>query len=159
MAVAADGPRPSITPEKRARLMEALRAGNHVETACRFAGMPKRTFYNVLEAARRDDADPWDLEFEADVKKAQADAEVRNITMINKAGAEDWRAAAWFLERAYPERWGRNKREVDLTVSLATATDPRAAMQAGLDELAEILAEEDAEHGDEPQGADRPAES
>ena len=32
--------------------------------------------------------------------------------MIRAAAAKDWKAAAWLLERRYPEQWGRRRVEV-----------------------------------------------
>jgi len=37
-------------------------------------------------------------------------AENANVSIIYKAGREDWRAAAWWLERRFPARWGRRRR-------------------------------------------------
>jgi hypothetical protein len=40
------------------------------------------------------------------VEKAQAEAESRDVALIAKAASEDWRAAAWRLERKAPRRYG-----------------------------------------------------
>ena len=42
------------------------------------------------------------------IKKAQAAAAPRELTVVNKAGAAgQWQAAAWYLERCDPKHWGR----------------------------------------------------
>jgi hypothetical protein len=40
------------------------------------------------------------------VEKAQAEAEARDVAIIAKAAPDDWRAAAWRLERKAPRRYG-----------------------------------------------------
>jgi len=40
------------------------------------------------------------------VEKAQAESESRDVALIAKAASEDWRAAAWRLERKSPRRYG-----------------------------------------------------
>lgn len=48
--------------------------------------------------------------FQHQVMKARASAEVRALHQINSAMGESWQAAAWFLERTKPERYGRQQR-------------------------------------------------
>ncbi len=43
-------------------------------------------------------------------RQAQSAAEMRALGVINAAFAEDWHAAAWFLERTKPERYSRRDR-------------------------------------------------
>jgi hypothetical protein len=49
------------------------------------------------------------------VEKAQADSEMRDLLRIDKAIENGvWQAAAWKLERKFPQRWGRrDKVEVE----------------------------------------------
>lgn len=42
--------------------------------------------------------------------KARAMAEVRNLTVIQQASSENWQAAAWWLERTMPDKFGRRDR-------------------------------------------------
>lgn len=42
------------------------------------------------------------LEFLDAVKKAEEEAVVRNVAIINKAASTSWQAAAWWLERRRP---------------------------------------------------------
>ena len=39
------------------------------------------------------------------IARAEAEAEVRMVTIIQMAGAKDWRAATWWLERRRPVDW------------------------------------------------------
>jgi hypothetical protein len=53
-------------------------------------------------------------EFREAVEKAKAEAEVRDVTLIDKAAKDgSWQAAAWKLERKFPNKWGRvNRTEI-----------------------------------------------
>jgi transposase len=96
--------RPSKLTDERAELvLAALRAGNHLTTAARYAGIAEST----LHAWRRRSP-----EFSAAVDKARADAEARMVGVVMKAASEHWQAAAWWLERSFPDRYGRRVLEL-----------------------------------------------
>ncbi|KJS86280.1 valine--tRNA ligase [Desulfosporosinus sp. BICA1-9] len=44
------------------------------------------------------------------IKAAEAQAEIRAVELWHKQMPQDWRAAQAFLERRYPERWGKRER-------------------------------------------------
>lgn len=48
--------------------------------------------------------------FSRQVKSARAQAEVRAIMSVRAAFGDNWQAAAWFLERTAPDRFGRRDR-------------------------------------------------
>jgi hypothetical protein len=103
------------TPQVEADLVQALRAGNTRQAACRFAGITQRTFERWL----RFDG------FVALIEKAESDAEVRMVAHVLKAATDGtWQAAAWWLERRRPEAYGR--RFLD---GLADGAGNPAAMQ------------------------------
>ena len=90
--------RPSkFTVERQERILDAIRGGNYIETAALAAGVGKSTFYEWLDRY---------LEFADAVKEARAAAELRYLAIVERASAETWQAAAWWLERSFPERWG-----------------------------------------------------
>ena len=91
------------TPEVREALLRYIRAGNYHETACRAAGVSKDFFYHWM----RDDEDFADA-----VKQAEGDAEAEMLACIREAALADktWTAAAWYLERKNPDRFGRQDR-------------------------------------------------
>lgn len=103
-----------LTPEVQERIVTALRAGNYQETAAAYAGIAAPTFYRWMERGADSDDDPIYSEFREAVERARAEAETRNIALIQKAANDGtWQAAAWFLERTAPQRWGRwNRVEV-----------------------------------------------
>jgi len=41
------------------------------------------------------------------VKKAEAEAEANALKAIKDATPQNWQAGAWYLERKYPDRFGR----------------------------------------------------
>jgi hypothetical protein len=87
------------------------------------------------------------LDFAVHVERARAEAEVALVALITRASREDWRAAAWLLERSKPQRWGRRD-NVTLDVGVNAdgapgATDPVELADAGHDMLRRMIADED----------------
>lgn len=78
------------------RITQALRAGNTRRASCAYAGISEDTFAVWLKDIP---------EFSDAVKKAESDAEVRNVAIIQKAADTTWQAAAWWLERKHKAEW------------------------------------------------------
>jgi transposase len=98
--------RPSkLTPERADDLVVLLAAHVPVEVAARSVNVSRRTLDRWL---RQD-------EFRERVEQARvagpqatdALSEARAVVLILRAAQKDWRASAWWLERRWPERWGR----------------------------------------------------
>lgn len=106
--------RPSkLTAKVRNHLVEAIEAGNYVETAVRACGIGTSTYYRWMETGEADlahDKDSIYRELWEAVKKAEATAEEKALKQIRSAAPEHWQAAAWYLERKFPNRWGRKER-------------------------------------------------
>jgi transposase len=104
-----------LTPEVQDKIVAALRAGNYQETAAMYAGVEARTFYRWMVRGESDGVEDESYrQFRHAVEKAKADAEVRDIALIDKAAHDgSWQAAAWKLERKFPQKWGRvNRTEI-----------------------------------------------
>lgn len=122
------------------RLISALKAGSFFDDACSYAGVSKSGAYEWLargRAARELQEEkgeqhelPADeriyLDFAEAVEKARAGAVVANLAVIRTAAQNgQWQAAAWWLERTSPEKWGRHQRpaagEEEITTEAARA--------------------------------------
>jgi hypothetical protein len=107
----------SLTPEVHEHLIKVLRSGCTHDAAAEAIGMSTRALRKWLQKGddaevRRDAGEKLTaqdgryLAFAEDARKARAEAEVRAVTTIQRAAANGtWQAAAWYLERAFPERW------------------------------------------------------
>jgi hypothetical protein len=100
--------RSKLTPELQEKILLHLRVGAYVETAAACAGIHKDTFYEWMKKGARGMA-PY-AAFAAAVNKAVAESESRDLATILKAAQSQWQAAAWRLERRFPEKYGRNDR-------------------------------------------------
>lgn len=84
-----------------------IRGGNYIETAAAYAGISKQTLYNWLRRGARQKSGQY-REFALAVEQALAEAEMRDLALIEQAARDGkWQAAAWRLERRFPKRWGR----------------------------------------------------
>lgn len=112
-----------------------LEAGLSVEAACSAAGLDKTTHYDWIKRGKDDEARGLDtvwreysnatfrarLAYEASRIRIVTDAaqglvELREEVTVDPDGGTttkrvqikrpDWRAAAWQLERSFPDRWG-----------------------------------------------------
>lgn len=113
--------RPSdLTPAVQERICNFLRGGSYVETAALAAGVSKRALYEWLsrggDAKLDDDGNAVDpkmqryVDFVVAVDQALAESEIRDIERIDKAADTTWQAAAWKLERKWPEKYGVKQR-------------------------------------------------
>lgn len=112
-----------LTPEITKTICNALLIGNYFETACAVAGIHRDTAYEWLKKGAKKPG--IHRQFSDAVEKAQADAESRDLTVIEMTAhgtkaqfdenghlvraevQRDWKAAAWRLERKHPKKWGR----------------------------------------------------
>tara|TARA_Y100001938_G_scaffold149499_2_gene236537 strand:+ start:1664 stop:2140 length:477 start_codon:yes stop_codon:yes gene_type:complete len=138
-----------LTPEAQRRIYQAIRAGNYKEVACQFAGISGTTLRNWVNRGKESREAGTDnckyLHFLRGLEEAEAEAEVRNVAVIQKAAEKQWQASAWMLERRHPGRWARNdkqrlevKAEVDVNDSSS-----KDRLQSILDGIAKRLGEEE----------------
>jgi hypothetical protein len=129
------GRKTALTPEVGDRLVAMLRSGNYLEVAARAAGVHRNTLSEWMRRGRAGE-EPY-AELAARVTRALAEGEAHNVAQIAKAARESWQAAAWLLERQYPDRWGRvsvrlRDEEPPPAAAAPTSDDPFAEV----DELA-----------------------
>lgn len=94
-----------LTPEVHERICALVRAGNFRETASAAAGIDARTLRNWLRRGAEGE-EPF-ATFSTDLDEAETVAEARNVAIIGAAAKDDWRAAAWWLERKASARWAK----------------------------------------------------
>ena len=111
-----------LTPEVHATIIESVRAGNYLEPSAFRAGVSKSVVYDWIKrgakekerlaknpkARLRKKEQPF-VEFLDALKRAEGDAEVRDVALIANAAQTQWQAAAWRLERKHFARWGRKQ--------------------------------------------------
>jgi transposase len=87
------------TPEVVKKITDAIRLGATYELAASYAGIAQSTFFEWMNTKP---------EFAEQVKEAEGAGAMQWLAKIEKAASDgNWQAAAWKLERRYPERYGR----------------------------------------------------
>jgi hypothetical protein len=87
-------------------------------TACEATGISKQTFFNWLNKGKElsmkkgklSDNDKLYVDFFDSIKKAEAEAQAFLLRTIRVKSLEQWQAAAWMLERRWPNMYGRKDR-------------------------------------------------
>jgi len=110
-----------INEQSLDQIKTALRSGNDIETAAHYAGVSIANVYRWLEIGKFESEKasagektaeknkPY-LEFWEELRKARAEAIVRNVAYVQTAAKNgSWQAAAWWLERTVPEQFARTK--------------------------------------------------
>jgi hypothetical protein len=118
-----------LTPEVLERVETALRLGAAHNLAAKCGGFSQATWSSWMARARDDyvqgvepgfgpKQSPY-LAFLEAVEKAEGEGAATWLAIIERAAKEGvWQAAAWKLERRYPELYGRRISQVDATVSI-----------------------------------------
>ena len=108
------------------KICDAIRIGATYKLACNFAGISEDTFALWRKKIP---------EFDTDVVQAEGAGAVGWLAKIEKAANDGtWQAAAWKLERRYPQQYGRQVIEQQHTGKdggpIHVAIDRRAALAA-----------------------------
>ena len=123
-------PRPTkLTPEVQQTIVAMLRAGNRIEYSAEAAGVSRRTAYDWIErGAKPGKPNKPYRDFADAVEQARAEAHARQVSLIANAASKSWQAAAWLLERQYPETWGKpaDRAKTDDITGQDKAPDPFA---------------------------------
>ena len=109
-------PNSKLTKEREDLIVDLLVKGNYIETAAAYAGIDSSTLHRWLRRGKRererlDKGEEPQLKevryvrFSRSVEKAFAEAEMADVNHVVKAGKNDWKAAAWRLER----KWGKRQ--------------------------------------------------
>jgi hypothetical protein len=95
-----------LTPDLHAEIVRLLEGGNYRRHAAAAAGIDERTIRNWIKWGTGDAAREPFKSFARDVFRAENTAIADNVLSVQKAAADDWRAASWFLARKAPGEWG-----------------------------------------------------
>ncbi len=115
-----------LTPERQDQIVSLIRAGNFKEVAAQAVGIGKSTFWRWLEFGEKEEEGGTYRDFWEAVKKAEAESEARKVMKITQIGEDNnWTALAWQLERSHPDRWGRYKEKVVVSVEHSLNPDSR----------------------------------
>ena len=96
-----------------------LSEGNYLTVACEAAGITTETLRRWGRQA--DAGDEAYIGLMVALKEAEAQAEAKRLSRIDKAGDKSWQALAWILERTKPQKYGQTTR-VHSVVELAPET-------------------------------------
>ncbi len=103
-----------LTKELIKEAYKLVVAGNYDKDVYPILGIEKTTWYRWLSEGERSKSG-LKREFWDTIKRAEKEAVARNVALIQRAAQEgNWQAAAWWLERKYPEQWGKRD-NVNLT--------------------------------------------
>lgn len=80
------------------KIVKLIAGGMNREDSCDMAGINQDTFYDWMKDKRKP-------EFSEAIKRAEMVCKQRNIERIQDASKKNWQAAAWWLERKYPQEF------------------------------------------------------
>ena len=125
-----------LNPDRHKRIVNFIKGGTTITNACAAVGISQEAFFTWMRhgrSGRRRYA-----AFFKDIEEAKAMARLRLERVIIEAAPEDWRAAAWMLERQHPSEYAarsevRTIHELPTVVPLAELG--RGAIEAKIREI------------------------
>ena len=117
-----------LTEETQTKIVQGIKLGATYELAAQYGGISYNTFNEWMkrgdaEIKRRsgpnvkENTTKWDteepfVEFYEAIKETEGEAAILWLAKIEKAATDNWQAAAWKLERRYPNNYGRQVQDV-----------------------------------------------
>lgn len=127
------GRKTKLTPELIKNAEKLLKGGNYVNTVCEFLGIAERTWYNWYnegEKGEQEGKNNIKVQFFQSVRKCEAEAEIRLLTDLQKIAEskEDPKPIMWMLERKYPDRWGKQRLEIEHSGSVTNKKETHVSI-------------------------------
>jgi hypothetical protein len=104
---AGPGRRTELTPRIQEIICATIAAGNYQNRAAAAAGISESTLIKWRKRGRR--GEELYAALNAAIDAAERDCEVALVAKVKAAADDDWRAAAFMLERKHPENWSRER--------------------------------------------------
>lgn len=104
----------NVSEAEEELLIRALKIGSDLNTSALFAGIQIDELLKFLDEAdsgKKTVAAKKASILLTEIKKARAGSILEAQAQIKHAFSEDWKAAAWYLERTLPEIYGKNRGE------------------------------------------------
>ena len=100
-----------ITEELIESVCNYIAGGSSFASSAWRAGISESTFYRWIEKGKQPDAEEIYRIFYERVKKACEFSHEEALQLVRSAANIDrnWRAAAWFLERRFPDLYGQTR--------------------------------------------------
>lgn len=163
-----EGAPTKCTPETQEIMLESVSMGLPIRFACDRAGISTSAHYDWVQ--RGENGEQPFADYAEAIKKARADAVLVRLSRIDAAAeAGAWQADMTYLERVYPDEFGRrdahslsigqdpNLAPVQVESTLAVLSDPRACELANA--LIARISGGDEQIDDETSGPDATTES
>ena len=127
---------PKLNADVVGKILMAVRAGNYPEVAARWAGISAATYYRWCKDPR-----PPFVAFRAALDMADAECEAMVIGNLARLSRTSKRAAAFLLERRWPEKWAGSRRlPPEGSADTPTAPPPPQHLEARTFSIAELVA-------------------
>ena len=105
-----------LTPQLQEEFCKAIENGASILGACGHVGITEKTYYNWIHRAEESKTRTKFVKFKECVDTSKEKALFNFEQVIVAASMEHWQAAAWMLERRYPNMYGKtDKIEADVT--------------------------------------------
>lgn len=93
-----------LTKEAVREAVKLVSSGASNKDVCAYIGVNETTFYRWLKDPKTDNQ----RQLCQSLKKAETERKLWHVRQIMQAAADGkWQASAWFLERKYPDEYGR----------------------------------------------------
>lgn len=106
------GPKLKLTKKVQNKIFHAVNQGATVELLCKYAGVSQQTFRGWLNQGIADveggNNKSVEARFALHFAEMEAEAATSWLEHINRSAPEDWRAAAWLLERRHRNSFGKS---------------------------------------------------
>jgi hypothetical protein len=127
---------PKLNADVVGKILMAVRAGNYPEVAARWAGISAATYYRWCKDPR-----PPFVAFRAALDMADAECEAMVIGNLFRLSRTSKRAAAFLLERRWPEKWAKRRRPPpEALADTPTAPPPPRHIEARTFPTSELVA-------------------
>jgi len=134
------GGRPTkFEPKTCELIVQSVRLGAPWELAPLRAGVDYTTFRKWIQRGQAEKTGPYREFFEA-IKRAEGEAVVRRLVVIERsANSGTWQAAAWLLERRYPQIFGRTVVTSDAPPAAAPASITAVHNEVNIVDMAALM--------------------